>query len=112
VTIVTHDVVRIVQQTLTRSPRKSFKKTQGKLVYISTTPYRRAAEQLKLQSFRFQPVHQLRSRDAAVRINHCRRFRGVWPSQSPDLTSPAFFPGAFLKEGVYSHNPKLGEPYM
>lgn len=61
--------------------------------------YRRAAEQLKLQ-----PVHQLQDRDAAVRIHYCRWFRDVWPPRSPDLTSPAFFPWAFLKEGVCSHN--------
>jgi len=69
---------------------------------ISTIRYRRAAEELKLQPFRFQPVYQLQARDAAVRINYCRRFHSVWPSRSPDLTSPAFFPWEFLKEGVYT----------
>jgi len=69
---------------------------------ISTIRYRRAAEELKLQPFTSQPLYQLQARDAAVRINYCRRFRGVWPSRSPDLTSPDFFPREFLKEGVYT----------
>lgn len=75
---------------------------------MSTTRLRRAAEELKLQPFRFQPVYQLQARDAAVRVNYCRRFRGVWPPRSPDLTSAAFFPWEFLKEEFTPKEP--GEP--
>jgi hypothetical protein len=35
--------------------------------------------------------------------------RGLWPPRSPDLTLPDFFLWGFLKERVYSNNPRSME---
>ena len=49
--------------------------------------------------------------------NHCVFFdyrifgRGLWTPRSPDLTPPDFSLWEFLKERVYSHNPRSLEDF-
>jgi hypothetical protein len=73
-TVLTNDAVRVVHETLLRSPRK-FLRRLSQECGTSKTSCHRATKQLKLLPSRFQSVHQLQERDKGARIQYCHWFR-------------------------------------
>jgi hypothetical protein len=73
-TVLTNDAVRVVHETLIRSPRKSLRRLPQECG-TSKTSCHRATKQLQLLPYRFQSVHQLPERDKGARIQYCHWFR-------------------------------------
>jgi hypothetical protein len=73
-TVLTNDAVRVVHETLLRSPRKSSRRLSQECG-TSKTSCHRATKQLNLLPYRFQSVHQFQARDKGARIQHCHWFR-------------------------------------
>jgi hypothetical protein len=72
--VLTGETLRNVEETLARSPQKSFGRLSQK-IGLSVISAHRATEPLKWWPYRLQAVHQLEQRDTAARIQCCRWFR-------------------------------------